>query len=473
MSILLDALGYLGDTFDKPGRALRGFLGGRPEELLAAVPFSDSLGLTDRANRVSGEDLTGLDDGSLLSTIANIGTEVALDPLTLAGGLMGRALGKSANRAAVARGPGFATTEDDVLRMARDFDAGPAMGRVKDTDAAWAGVTDSVPGGPLGSRRQFNPNKLDEMVRDETYSPAMEALQRDAPDWGALYDQPARLTDSLGLYNDTVAAINRNGVTDTMRGVGAHGYDEVVGNMLGYAGERSPADLSRMLSEINPKSKIIGIGNEAVAFRDPSGYVSRVEFPNPLQRGASAAGTPGRPVAEGVLPATSTTDIGNTFRVERTPFAENVGSKEVFKTRDPSTMLTKLDELDNTLAGSNLELNDRILGNVGMYNNHPVVIDPGAVRPMLDNVSMAGATDAQIADAVSKYGYSGARVTPVAAGEPGRLMNLILGGFGADDAVRRAYASGLSAPRLDRKIGAYGVASGADAGILARLLSGE
>ena len=84
----LGALGYLGGMLDKPGRAVRGVLGGRPEELAAVLPFSDALGLTDESNRVSGRDLlhdAGMldkSDDSWLGTAAGIGTEIATDPLT-------------------------------------------------------------------------------------------------------------------------------------------------------------------------------------------------------------------------------------------------------------------------------------------------------------------------------------------------------------------------------------------------------
>src|SRR5438552_1862369 len=55
----MGGLAYLGSSLDKAfgGRALRGVLGGHPEELASVIPFSDTMGVTDEANRVSGEDL--------------------------------------------------------------------------------------------------------------------------------------------------------------------------------------------------------------------------------------------------------------------------------------------------------------------------------------------------------------------------------------------------------------------------------
>lgn len=85
----LSMLGYVGSTFDKPGAAVRGLLAGQPDQLLNLIPFSDTLGITDEADRVSGRDLLeqygmlgsntpGLDFGD----VAGFAAEVGLDPLT-------------------------------------------------------------------------------------------------------------------------------------------------------------------------------------------------------------------------------------------------------------------------------------------------------------------------------------------------------------------------------------------------------
>jgi hypothetical protein len=84
----VSGLGYLGGVLNKPGRALRGLAGGKPEELLALLPFSDAAGITNEDNQVSGKDLLakmGLvdpHDESWGATLAGIGTEIATDPLT-------------------------------------------------------------------------------------------------------------------------------------------------------------------------------------------------------------------------------------------------------------------------------------------------------------------------------------------------------------------------------------------------------
>lgn len=118
---LLSALGYAGEAIDKPGRAVRGLLSGRPDEAAAIIPFSDSLGLTDKSRSASGKDLLnalGVDVGDGLGgDVAGFAAEVATDPLTLLGAGVGARLGGAAERAAVAAGPRYGTTADDLRKM--------------------------------------------------------------------------------------------------------------------------------------------------------------------------------------------------------------------------------------------------------------------------------------------------------------------------------------------------------------------
>jgi hypothetical protein len=85
----VSGLAYAGGLLDKltGARALRGLLGGRPEELLSILPGSDTFGLTNEENSLSGRDLLeqygalspnqpGLDLGDVGGFLA----EVALDP---------------------------------------------------------------------------------------------------------------------------------------------------------------------------------------------------------------------------------------------------------------------------------------------------------------------------------------------------------------------------------------------------------
>lgn len=97
----MSALAWLGGTLDKPNRAIRGLLGGRPEELANLIPFSDTLGITDsegllggtplqvsdRENALSGRDLlrqTGLigEEDNWGNFAAGLGVEMLTDPLT-------------------------------------------------------------------------------------------------------------------------------------------------------------------------------------------------------------------------------------------------------------------------------------------------------------------------------------------------------------------------------------------------------
>jgi hypothetical protein len=159
------ALEYIGGSLDKPGRAVRGFLGGKPQELLAAVPFSDTLGLTNPSDRVSGRDLTnkwGLtspSDRSWNSSIAGFGADIATDPLNLIPGHALYKAGKSAwglgkfNKAqqaathtdelyralvpSLSRGPSSPSLRTDYLDALRD--PSTQLGRLK-TLADSAGV---------------------------------------------------------------------------------------------------------------------------------------------------------------------------------------------------------------------------------------------------------------------------------------------------------------------------------------------
>lgn len=505
MSMLLDALGYAGDLFDKPGRAARslvhGLTGGNFDDALAFIPGSDTFGLTDKANRVSGNDIWGAeDDGSILSTIRGMGTEMALDPLMLAGGVAGRMLGGRASEAAVARGPRYETTADDIARMAKQFDAGGHTGRpggimnqVKATDDMSERLSSrladdygkslpAVSGNKYGLQggRQFNPDKLENQFGNEAraeYDAATQGARRTPEEWSAIADDPVRVKNAMELESGTIGAANRNAIADAIRssrGGLDNGQNATDGIFGGFMGGDDPALLNRLRSEIPPNSKMIGTGQEAIAFRSPSGEVIRVQ---PL-----IGGTPGRPVSEGILQPNSTIDLGMPYRVERTPFAENVGDKAYWHKRDPNTMLTKLDELDQTLAASNLNMDDRILGNVGTHGGKPVVIDPGAVKVKRQTVGPIS-FDLPIEEFRRKLAEERrlaalpdpviARSPVTEASDPGRLMTALLNSIGSDDAVRRAYASGLSGPSFGRKLGAYGAAGGADAGILARMLAGE
>lgn len=53
----LSTIGYIAETLDKPGAAIRGLIAGKPEQLANLIPFSDALGITRPEERVSGRQL--------------------------------------------------------------------------------------------------------------------------------------------------------------------------------------------------------------------------------------------------------------------------------------------------------------------------------------------------------------------------------------------------------------------------------
>ncbi len=78
-------IALLAQTLDKPGRALRGLLAGRPEELLNLIPFSDTLNITDPTKATSGRDLGRqwgwMDQADSTENFwGGLGLEMLLDP---------------------------------------------------------------------------------------------------------------------------------------------------------------------------------------------------------------------------------------------------------------------------------------------------------------------------------------------------------------------------------------------------------
>lgn len=122
----LGTLGFIGGSLNKPGRFIRniasGLTGGRfsASELLGLIPFSDSIGLTDASQEVTGSELIGNErhpDLFSAEGAAGIATEIALDPLTYIGlgpwTKFGKALGKTGATSGMTlseRLAGFGTT---------------------------------------------------------------------------------------------------------------------------------------------------------------------------------------------------------------------------------------------------------------------------------------------------------------------------------------------------------------------------
>lgn len=89
----LTGLGYVGGFIDKTtgSRALRGILGGKPRELLSILPGSDTFGITNPADRVTGAELNAAAFGTsanpdlfTMEGAGGIATELLLNPLNVA-----------------------------------------------------------------------------------------------------------------------------------------------------------------------------------------------------------------------------------------------------------------------------------------------------------------------------------------------------------------------------------------------------
>lgn len=148
----MSGLQYIGQTLDKPGRAVRGLLSGDPSSLLNLLPFSDTLGITDPAKGVTGRDLLdqfGLLDKSdegVLPFAAGLGVDIATDPLTylsFGGGALTKA-GRVAEKAGLLKGAELAGT--NVGRMTHGLEdllpqLGPTVQRAAAHTAAEAAGT--------------------------------------------------------------------------------------------------------------------------------------------------------------------------------------------------------------------------------------------------------------------------------------------------------------------------------------------
>jgi hypothetical protein len=134
---LLEALGQVGTAADKftGGRALRGLAVGKPRELLSALPYSDTLGLTNEHDATSGRDVTNhygittKGDDSFGSHAAGFLADTLLNPVSLAGAGAAFKAAPTIGKGLVA-GAKAATGLDliDALRGA-GTKAGPALHR--------------------------------------------------------------------------------------------------------------------------------------------------------------------------------------------------------------------------------------------------------------------------------------------------------------------------------------------------------
>lgn len=118
----LGGLSFIGGILNKPGRIVRGALGGHFDELGNVIPFSDALGITDPSREVHGHDLlknvglTQEDNPSFFSPegLAGFAADLATDPLTYMS-FGGHALSKAGLAAKKAGALGKTTAERIAL----------------------------------------------------------------------------------------------------------------------------------------------------------------------------------------------------------------------------------------------------------------------------------------------------------------------------------------------------------------------
>ena len=177
---LLDTLGYIGSSLDKPGRAVRGLLAGKPEEALAAIPFSDAAGITDESNAVSGRGLLehyGLlqpkqaDEGFGLGDMAGMGAELALDPTNWFGaGAVKKLIGLRG-----AAGEANALRAKDII-VNKNIEQFLAKGAMPEEIARTTRAVDET-GRPIatyhGTPHAFEQYDLSKMDRDALYGPGV------------------------------------------------------------------------------------------------------------------------------------------------------------------------------------------------------------------------------------------------------------------------------------------------------------
>jgi hypothetical protein len=281
---LVESAGQAGTALDKlvGGRAVRGAMAGRPRELLSAIPFSDTLGLTDPGEATWGRDVldawgvTRKGQASALGDLAGFGLDVAAGPGAVAGAAtLGKGAAKGLGRAAAGR----LRSLDDVLSDGR---IGSAVGQFLGDES-----------GALKLGHGFD---VDEMLtragmgRDEH----LDLLHAIEGRFGGDREKAAAALLQGPRYGGGEAKLHEIAATNpkvSLRDLNLY----------------SDPKITRFLSdELPPGSSLLGAGEEGVAFATPQGHVIRVEK------------RPGEPVArpdipEMVLPFRSVVRDGRTI----------------------------------------------------------------------------------------------------------------------------------------------------------------
>lgn len=213
----------------------------------------------------------------------------------------------------------------------------------------------------------------------------------------------------------------------------------------------TPDQVNRVAGEIPEGSTFLGNGMDALAFRTPQGDVLRVGaiFDQVGQ---------GRPIAESMLPATRTVDLPLTgletkgVRVERSPLAEmkpdsyweRLQLRPGMTAREKRMAQTPMESVADAARRDGMEFWDNHGGNVALYRDKPVIIDPGAVS--------AGAEVPRFPAIVASD-----RQSPLLRllGSQGRVRRQLETGapLGLDDLMRQVGTGvGMGAPALARPV---------------------
>jgi hypothetical protein len=290
-------LGQLGDALSAPRRALWGALGG---------PESGA----DLVNQ-----LTGIDRESLLGQGLGFGAEVLGDPLTYAGGILGKLLGKGISAGGKA------------LRGTAGADA-VAAGRLG--EAAAPGAVEAIQAGksPLAA----GPGKW----LDRYYEAAPGIEPRG---WGGMVDTVEGHLGNAGNVSDL--GISKAGEQS------AHIADML--NKINYKGNR-PAVIGEMLDKVSTGEsarKIASLTGGDLGFMTKASYA------------------PGAKVAAGEAVSTKATPLADLLETMAANEAKNpIGFKDVMKSRRRTPVLSMADGYLEQLPGPGLENFEKGVSNI-------------------------------------------------------------------------------------------------------------
>ena len=225
LSGALSGLGYVGDSLDKIGaRQVRGFLAGKPRELLSFIPFSDRLGITDPEQATSGRQLLegyGMvhPESGFAGSLAGFGAEVVLDPMnwiTFGGKSV---LGQAAKRAGqmpkgLMRGiRGFDTTES-LVRANRLRRLGPVAPELLD-------AASSATMARMASRgRVVMPEAMEQAIRATGYTGELRGPLREGLTFNPLFSGIHKPLSANGAFASPTTRWLANTVDQGVASVG-------------------------------------------------------------------------------------------------------------------------------------------------------------------------------------------------------------------------------------------------------------